>query len=161
MRPKRCIKHAVVWTKNYHTQSRRLHKMFCFHKGRGKWQFVEDRKGTKAVPLPLLCASFFSQKKGQSPALAGAAEKYFGQLITTCPQKAAGLLNSNALNMQFVAQVPRRIPLQAMVFPILIKQQFCRSSRDGLILSSEKKVCKDSHKEPTWFLMNPPRIKKQ
>ena len=54
-------------TNNNRTQKRRLYKTFCSHKRRGKWPFVEVCKGTKAVPLPLLCASFFSQKKGQLP----------------------------------------------------------------------------------------------
>ena len=43
--------------------------------------FVEDRKGTKTVPLPLLCAPFFSQKKGQSPSIAGAAVLFAGAVV--------------------------------------------------------------------------------
>ena len=62
-----------------------------------------------------------------------------GQLITVCRQKAAGLLNRNALNMQFVAQVPRRIPLQAMVSskkPLALrKRAILRKRKTGLFLS--------------------------
>ena len=68
-------------------QSFRLYKTFCSHKRRGKWPFVEVCKGTKAVPLPLLCASFFSQKKGQLPVFDGAAGKLPQSACAASPLK--------------------------------------------------------------------------
>ncbi len=56
------------------TQCRRLYKTFCFHKGRGKWQFVEVCKGTKTVPLPLLCALSSRRRKGNPPPSPGQRE---------------------------------------------------------------------------------------
>ncbi len=82
-----CELATMVRIEKCRTQSRRLHKIFCFQKGRGKWQFVKDRKGTKAVPLPLLCASFFSQKKGQLPVFDGAAGKLPQSACAASPLK--------------------------------------------------------------------------
>ena len=81
------VEGGAVRTEKYRSQSRRLYKTFCSHKRRGKWPFVEVCKGTKAVPLPLLCASFFSQKKGQLPVFDGAAGKLPQSACAASPLK--------------------------------------------------------------------------
>ena len=75
------------------------------------------------------------------------------------PTKGRWPFGLTCIKHAVVAQVPRRIPLQAMVFPkkplALRKRAILRKRKTGLfylalLLSSEKKVCKD------WQGVTPP-----
>ena len=111
-------------------------------------------------PRRFLCRFFVPlssrRRKGNPLPPPGHRKKYFRRLITAYPQKAAGLLNQNALNMQFVAQVPRRTPLFAMVFPkkplALRKRAILRKRKTGLFIWDSYFLPKRKYAKIRWGL---------